>query len=439
MLPPEALAALDGLPPKEALRKPLIPGDTTGRRAARLLAGGAIGTETLTVGEALFRWARVEPEALADANVTEFHRMSDVLGAAGQLPKRLGLSEDIRRSAASVVMASTYDFDGNQIVGLARSYLLQRVVTYLFDAQGCEASICGDEDGSAFFLNGVLSAVHDPRDKPPTRFDRLTFMAQDIFDKVGNAVQHPLACVLSGIDAGGLDGLVPTSDGLGEIWEACVYAKSAAQAAHMWLNKDRDSFLKASSLASSAAASHLGNIVAGKVAAVALVGLAGPWLIVLAPAAGLAGRAAAKNLVRRARYHLLCRHEIIALENAVRRHCAASRDAVETNITAAKAQADKFRGLHSASSGPVQDCISDWLERVQHIQDFRRLQADRLHRASNDPAVLHTNGGDPIVVAQESLLTCARVGLHPANVATTAQDVVAASKALVKRMETLSI
>jgi len=171
----------------------------------------------------------------------------------------------------------------------------------------------------------------------------------------------------------------------------------------------------------------------------ALVGLAGPWLIVLAPAAGLAGRAAAKNLVRQARYHLLCRHQIIALENAVRRHCAASRDAVETNITAAKAQADKFRSLHSASSGPVQDCISDWLDRVQHIQDFRRLQADRLHRASNDPAVLDTNGGDPIVVAQESLLTCARVGLHPANVATTTQDVVAASKALVKRMETLSI
>lgn len=207
----------------------------------------------------------------------------------------------------------------------------------------------------------------------------------------------------------------------------------------MWLHRDKYGFLKASSLASSAAAGHLGHIVAGKLAAVALVGLAGPWLIVLAPAAGLAGRVAAKNLVRRARYHLLCRHEIIALENAVRKHCAASRDAVETNITAAKAQADKFRGLHSASSGTVQDCISDWLDRVQHIQDFRRLQADRLHRASSDPSVLDLHGGDPTVVAQESLLTCARVGLRPSNVAATAQGVVAACQSLLKRMETLSI
>ena len=32
--------------------------------------------------------------------------------------------------------------------------------------------------------------------------------------------------------------------------------------------------------------------------------------------------------------------------------------------------------------------IGDWLERIRHIQDFRRLNADCFDRAGSDPAIL---------------------------------------------------
>lgn len=84
MLPTEALIALDRVPAKEGLRRPLDPSQGSARRVAKLLAGDSQESAVLTVGDALYRWARVEPEGFAEADVCSLHRMSELVGAAGQ-------------------------------------------------------------------------------------------------------------------------------------------------------------------------------------------------------------------------------------------------------------------------------------------------------------------------------------------------------------------
>ena len=442
MLQADALAALDRIPSKEALRRPLTPDDTAGRRTARLLAGDDGGAEAMTVGDALFRWARVEPEALVDADISALHDTSELLAAAGRLPRRFSLAAEVGRSAANVAAMSLGDMnpvDGSPILGTARAYLIQRLFVHLFDAQGCEAVICGAEaDPTAILLNGLQAVVHDPLQGPPARIDRLTFVTQDLLEKMGTLASSPLVLALTGMDAGTLNGLVPGAGTLAaavnEGLEICMYANAAAQAGRMLLRRDGSAMVNLSSLAASSVAGHVGH-AAGQAAAIAVLGLSGSWMVVLAPiATGFTGRVVAKNLSRRARYHLFCRSQVADLKDAVRTHCIASRDALEANMSAADASAERFRDLHAAASGSVKDCIADWLDRIRQLQAFRRLNTDRFHRASIDPGILDTHGGDPVVAARESLLSAGRVGLHPANVASTAERVVASSAALHRRL-----
>ena len=439
MLRADALAALDRIPSKEALRRPLTPDDTGARRTARLLAGDDGGAEAMTVGDALFRWARVEPEGLADADIAALHDTSELLAAAGRLPRRFSLAAEAGRSAANVAAMSLGDMDpvnGSPLLVTARAYLIQRLFVHLFDAQGCEASICGAEaDPTAILLNGLQAVVHDPLQGPPTRIDRLTFVTQDLTNKMQSS---PLVFALTGMDAGTLNGLVQGAGTLAtavsEGLEICMYANAAAQAGRMLLRRDGDAMVNLASLATTSVAGHVGQ-VAGHAAAIAVFGLAGSWMVVLAPiATGFTGRVVAKNLARRARYHLFCRDQVGDLKEAIRSHCIASRDALGANISAAEASANRFRDMHAAASGPVKDCIADWMDRIQQLQAFRRLNTDRFHRASIEPAILDPREGDPVVAARESLLSAGRVGLHPANVASTAERVVASIEALHRRL-----
>lgn len=393
----------------------------------------------MTVGDALFRWARAEPEGLAEANVPDFHRLSEMVAAVGRIPRRFSIGPEVQRTLAGVAGASAMQTsfpDDGPLMATARNYMIQRLLAHLFSAQGCEACVCGAEgDPMAILLNGLPFVAHDPSEKPPTKINRLTLITEDVLEVVGELANNPLVYALSGLDAGTINTLVP--EVIDYSLDVCLYANAAAQAASILLRRDTNALLKLSSIGSASVAGHVGHVAghaAGHVTAIALVGLAGPWLILLAPIGGFAGRVAARNLARRARYHLLCRREAANLSHAVRLHCLAARDAINGNIAAADAQASQFRDMHLASSGPVQDGVADWLDRLQYIQDYRRLISDRLHRASIDPAVLDPHGGDPIAGAQESLLTCGRVGLHPANVATTAKEIVDATKALHAKM-----
>ena len=442
MLQADALAALDRIPSKEALQRPLTPDDTAARRTARLLAGHDGGAEAMTVGDALFRWARVEPEGLADADVVGLRGTSELLAAAGRLPKRFGLAAEAGRSAAGVAARSLGEMspvDGSPLLGTARAYVIQRLFVHLFDAQGCEAAICGAEaDPTAILLNGLQAVVHDPVQGPPARIDRLTFVTKDLTDKMGALASNPLVFALTGMDAGTLNGLVPGAGTLAgavnEGLEICIYAKAAAQVGRMLLRRDGGAMVNLASLATTSVAGHVGP-VAGQAAAIAVFGLTGSWMVVLAPiATGFTGRVVAKSLARRARYHLFCQSQVADLKDAVRSHCIASRDLLEANMNAADAGAGRFREMHAAASGPVKDCIADWLDRIQQLQAFRRLNTDRFHRASIDPGILDPQGGDPVVAAQESLLSAGRVGLHPANVASTAGRVVESSAALHRRL-----
>ncbi len=442
MLPTEALAALDRLPAKEALRRPLASDRSRERRVASLLSGDDKEAASLTVGDALFRWARVEPEGFAEADVCNLRQMSELVGAAGRIPSRFGVLAEARRSAAAVGVMSLDDVQTDSsgpVLATARNYVMQRLLTHLFNAQGCEAAVCGAEaDPAAIFLNGLQAVVHDPNERVPTKIDRLTFFTQDMVDKLGNLQFSPLVYPLMGLDAVGLNGLLPGADVVGtvlnEATEVCYYANAVAQAGRILLQRDVSALANIASLASSSIAGHVGH-VAGKAAAAAALGLTGSWLVVLAPVvAGFTGRVVAKTLVRRARYHLLCRREVGVLGDAIRQHCIASRDSIEANIGIAEADAKRFREMHATAIGPVKDCIEDWLERAHHLNDFRRVSADRFHRAVTNPGVLDPHGGDPIAAAHESLLAGGRVGLHPANVATTAEGVVAAVKSLQHKM-----
>ncbi len=320
---------------------------------------------------------------------------------------------------------------------------MQRLIAHLFDAQGCEAMICGAEaNPTAILLNGLQAIVHDPKEEPPSKIEKLTFVTQDIVEKLGNLQSHPLIFPLIGLDTVALYGLLPGPDVVGtalnEAFEVCFYANAAAQASRILLHRDISALANLASLASSSVAGHVGHI-AGKataVAAVAAVGLSGSWLVVLAPvAAGFTGRVVAKNFARRARYRLLCSREVAALNDAIRQHCLASRDALEANIAMTETAIHRFREMHATATGTVKDCVEDWLERSHHLQAFRRVNADKFHRAGSNPSILDPHGGDPIAAAHESLLAGGRVGLHPANVGTSAERIVEAVQALQRKMQ----
>jgi len=429
MLPPDALGALDRLPAKEALRRPLKPDQPPERRVAGLLSGKNNQTEVTTVGDALFQWARVEPEAFADADVGNLHWTSELVGAVGRPPKRFSMLREARLAATSLAVDAVNDVHLDPDIGFTgavRTYVQQQLIAHLFSAQGCEAALAGTEsDPRQFVLNGIPAAVHDPDGPPPTKLDRLTFFTQKIVHLTAGLQNDPFAFPLD---------LDTTTLALGQFAEICCYVNAAAQATRILWQRDTSSIMQVASLASSGIAGHVGHI-AGKAAAIAAFGLTGSWMIVLAPvAAGFTGRVVAKNLARRMRYHWLCRREVDTLNNAVRQHCLASRDAINTNIRTADSAMRRFRELRANSAGPIQDCIEDWLDRGKHVQDYRQVHADRFHRASSDPSILDPHDSDPIAAAQESLLLGGRAGLHPANVAPTAKDVVAALQALNRKM-----
>lgn len=90
--------------------------------------------------------------------------------------------------------------------------------------------------------------------------------------------------------------------------------------------------------------------------------------------------------------------------------------------------------MHATANGAAKDCIEDWLDRGHRLQDYRRVNADRFHRAGSNPSIPDPHGGDPIAAAHGSLLAGGRAGLHPANVTSTAEHVVEATKALHRKM-----
>jgi hypothetical protein len=441
MLPPDALVALDRLPAREALRRPLKPAQRPERRVSGLLSGESNLTEVATVGDALFQWARVEPESFADANIGNLRWTSELVGAAGRLPKRFSLTREAGLAGTSIAFDAVADarFDpGFGFTGMVRNYVRQQVLAHLLSAQGCEAALAGAEsDPRNFVLNGMSATVYDPEGSPPTTLDRITFFTQKAANLASELQNNPFAFHLD-MDPTTLNSMLPGAGDMdlapGQFADICCYVNVAAQATRILWQRDTASIMQIASLASSGVAGHVGHI-AGKAAAITALGLTGSWMIVLAPiAAGFTGRVVAKNLARRMRYHWLCRREVDVLNNAVRQHCLASRDVINANIRAADVVIRRFRELRANSAEPIRNCIEDWLERGKQIQDYRQLHADRFHRAASDPTILDTHGSDPILAAQESLLLGGRAGVHPANVAPTANNVIAALQALNRKM-----
>lgn len=316
MLASDALAALGSLPAEEAIRQPVEAGDTPARRIVALLGGSGKAIEPTTVGDVLFRWARTEPDALAEADVPAAGHVSAILAATGRLPRRLGIAVDLHLAAGAYY---------------PRAYMLSRLVAHMHEAQGCEAAIAyAGDDPPCVMVNGLDFVVQDPATGPPSAIERLTLIPQDILARAVNIANHPLAYALAGITSSTLADILPAF-GMAESLlftglNISICANAAAQAGRLVMRQDTDALLKLSGVVTTAAAGHIGH-VAGQAAAVALFGLAGSWMVVLAPiAGGVAGRVAARNLARGARLLLFCRSEVAALHDAIGRHCAARAD-----------------------------------------------------------------------------------------------------------------
>ena len=398
----------------------------------------------MTVGDALFRWARIEPEAVHDADLRSLKKMSEVVGSIGRLPDRLGVGAEMRRSGATVALEEFNDVVYSpSLVGyaaseLVRKYQLNKVVVSLFDAQGAETRVCADEnDDELMMVNGLRAVVHDPTDGIPARFERLTFVVQELYDRSVQLSSVANVLPITGLASDVLSELIPSvdiSDLLPGALAVLSYANIAAQTGRLLLTRDNDGILKLGSLVSGGVVGHVGHGVASAVT-IAVLGATGSWALILAPlAAGYAGRVAAKSLIRQARMKIFCRRELTALEDAVRGHCKATSDCLEANMRLADRQMDEFRALHASATGTTKDVIELWLERLAELREFRSLHVKRLGRASVTPVTLDPQGADHVIAAQESLLISARVGLHPMNVTSTTQAVVSASQALRRRM-----
>ncbi len=421
MLPVEVLAALDNLPAEEALRRHVFGHQTAGQRVAALLIGGEHPSEPVTIGDMLFRWARTEPDALHEARIPDLTRVSDIVAATSRLPKRFSMLTDAGRAVAA---------------SSARTYLLYRLVAQIHDAQGCEAAIgWAGSDPTWILINGLSFVVQDPSAPPTPTPERLTLVAQDIFQGITN---NPLVYQLVGVTSTWLSGFLPAFGVIPDMLlvgaQLSTYAVAAAQATSLLMRHDTGELVKLASFASVAGADHLGHW-AGHAAGIALFGVAGSWMVILAPiAAGLAGRVMARNVARRARFKLFCNGEMAALHNAIGRHCTTARDVLEGNIQSSTVQTKRFVTMHQEANPKIKAIISDWLQRIEHIQSYRRLIASRLHRAISDPLTLDQRDNDPFAAAHEALLTCARLGIHPANVAAESKELVDACERLQKKM-----
>jgi hypothetical protein len=438
MLPSEALEALDNLPPAEALRRPIEGRDTPANRIASLLGASGKAIEPTTFGDILFRWARTEPDALADADIASFQTLSEMVIASERLPKKLGLSKDFQRA----LLAGEANVTG-QFNLTPRSYMMSRLVAHLHEAQGCETAI-GWSNGSPMWLliNGLNFAVHDPNDELPHKVEKPTFFAEDVLNKISKLVNHPFVYTL-GMRSAAINSILPANGFLQDVLfdglDLCAYVGAAAQAGRIVMSRDTDAIMKLSGVASTAVAGHIGHL-AGHAAGVALFGLAGSWMVVLAPiGAGLGGRVVARNLMRRARYFTFCRREVSALHDAISRHCSASHNVMEQSIKLADSQSTYLSELYNSSSGAAKDVVGDWLDRLKHIQSYRRLVKAKLSQAMSNPTSLDRLDADPLSAAHESLIICARSGIHPGNVSDSASEVVSAATALHKKMSLVSI
>ena len=424
MLPADLLKALDGLPPEEALRRPVEAGGNAANRIEALLGGNGGAPEPLTVRDMLFRWARTEPASLDEADIPEVRTVSAILAATGRLPRRLGMLTDLQGMAKGLTQ---------------RSYLLSRFAAHLCDGQGYEACIQSNgDDPIDLVVNGLDFAVQDPDESPPTVLERLTFMAQDVAGQANDLIGSPLAFALPGVTGDVLSRLLPSfgmaQGSLTEVLNLCSYAHTSAQGVGILLRKDWNAILRLGSMTSSVAAGHMGQL-AGHAAVAALLGVTGSWVLVLAPiAGGFAGRVAGRNLARRARYRLFCSAEVAAVRTAISRHCRASEEVLKANIAAARVRQERFMGLHTQAEGPAKVVVADWLDRLEGIQSYRKLAASRLDRAAGEPLILDRRDGDILTAAQESLLLGARTGVHPANVSQTAGQLAAACTALHRKM-----
>jgi len=427
MLSPEELQWLNNAPVKEALCYPIQQNVSRGQRAASLLAGDVThDASKLTIGDMLFRWARVEPEALDESGLAYLNQVSDLFSAVGKLPKRFSLYDESVRSAEQIVASD-----------LATMYFEQRFAGQIFHAQGCEASICGTSSATDVLLNGLQAVVHNSDDHLPTKIEKITIVTNKVLEKSVNLQNNPLVCVIAS-----LDGFMPGRNlgnevfaGLNGLVDIALFANAAAHAGQIILKRDKLAAMNIASLASTSLAGHFGA-VAGAAATTAMIGATGSWLIVLAPVvASFGGRVVIKNVARRARYYLFCRQEEQALRIALAKHCLASRDALHGNIDLATRDAEKFKHYRASAADTMKICIDDWLDRLDHIQQVRRVNADRFHRAISDPTILDDQGGDIMTAAQESILGGARAGLLPANIHSTTKEVVGTIQALHRKMQ----
>ena len=168
MLPGDVLAGLDRLPIKEGLRRPLDPNRSKERRVASLLAGDNQESRALDRWRRGFSLGAGRARRVSEAEVCNLHQMSELVGAAGRIPSRFSLLAEARRSETPLGLMSINDVEmdaSRPLLATARSYVLQRLVVHLYDAQGCEAVICGSEaDPTAIVLNGLQAIVHDPKE-----------------------------------------------------------------------------------------------------------------------------------------------------------------------------------------------------------------------------------------------------------------------------------
>jgi hypothetical protein len=112
---------------------------------------------------------------------------------------------------------------------------------------------------------------------------------------------------------------------------------------------------------------------------------------------------------------------------------------MEQSIKLADSQSTYLSELYNSSSGAAKDVVGDWLDRLKHIQSYRRLVKAKLSQAMSNPTSLDRLDADPLSAAHESLIICARSGIHPGNVSDSASEVVSAATALHKKMSLVSI
>jgi hypothetical protein len=422
---------LRGLPISQALGTPIDSGYVPRTPLDRLFENETKAYGTLTFGDLVYDWVRIEPHVLEAVDFVRVADLADIFAFARYADSIQALSDAARLGHVT------------QLQG----YVAERVAAGMLRAQGAEVEIPASpsQPGYDLIVNGQHCQIKclDDRSDVDAHLGR--------YPDVPILVNEELAEHFAGDDrVMALPGL--NHDQVRETTESSLEAGAdlldleiplisaslqAARNAIALARRHTDWRSAAENLGIDTLARVAGGKAGAAAAAVSagLIGITGGWFMVVAPMLGaIGGYAGGKYVADIGKMLLFCREESEELAAALRSYAAAAARALRIMIARAEEQSRRFGVTGAASSTAGSALIQDWRQRIEVENSIRTGMIREF-----ESCALRLDHGwriclDLIAIHMEVCLNAGKAGLLPTNLAAETRRLTKASAAYQKRL-----